>query len=92
MKWIKDKEHCWYCKRTRQQVLDDVAPMGDVFDCSSDKTLLSSAFLENGMDIGCYKIPICVVCKTIIESLALDVAEDSFICNIENLTLETKIR
>ena len=91
--WIIDKEHCWFCKRTKAQVLRHTEPMGDLFDTSgSEKQMYESAFVNEGIDVGCYRIPVCVVCKSIIEFLALDMAEESFKDMIKNLTVETTIK
>lgn len=84
--WIKDKDHCWFCKRTKKQVVDDTYPMGDYFDLDgTDEDMVESAFVTGGMDIGCYKIPVCVVCKLIIEFISGDVAEGVIKEKIEQL-------
>ncbi|MBE3123017.1 MAG: hypothetical protein IMZ58_12550 [Thermoplasmata archaeon] len=85
-RWIKDKDHCWFCKRTKKQVVDDTYPMGDFLDLSgTDEDMIESAFVADGADIGCYHVPVCIVCKLIIEFTSGDVAEATIKEKIEQL-------
>ena len=78
VEWIKDKDRCWICKRTREEVYADSYPHGDLFDGENDKERLANIFVEGGVKILCEKFPICRVCQYILDDLAQSSTEQYF--------------
>lgn len=68
--WIKDKDRCWICKRTREEVYADSHPHGDLFDGETDKERLANIFVKEGVEVVCEKFPICRICYYILDDLA----------------------
>ena len=78
-KWIKDKDRCWICKRTRQEVIDDSFPDGEMFNIEGSKEdLINSAFVDYDIACLCYKFPICKICNHFISMIANELDQQEY--------------
>lgn len=75
--WIKDKDRCWICKRTKKEVIDNSNPDGELFKIDGSKEdLINSAFVDYDI-AGLYcKIPICKICYHFISMIALEIDDN----------------
>jgi len=92
--WIKDKERCWFCKRTKKEVVDDSSPDGELFYLDgTDEQLINSAFIKSDFSPGSTKYPICVVCHHLIAMITLDNVDKQHILDEigDSITAEIKI-
>ena len=80
MDWIKDKDRCWMCGRTRQEVLDDSHPDGNLLpeDESKQIDVVFTERITTGTKESGLHYPICMVCEFIIGCFISDYLDDRY--------------
>jgi len=85
---MNEEEHCWVCGRTCDEVRADYEDddMLDAWVFSDEELMEHEAILG-----GSYKVPICLVCQSLILKLGYDAANDTVSqCYVEVKEVEFK--
>jgi hypothetical protein len=82
-KWINNKDRCWICRRTREEVVKDSEPDKNLFTDAKD------AFEPDGIQLAMYfHYPLCKVCGHILQKMGFGCTEAFIKDNVFKITAE----